>query len=346
VTPDPSGDPPAHPPGATVPTYRGGISGADLGWTLTHEHLFVLAPELDGDYPHPEWDADRAVETAVDGLAELYRLGVRTVVDLTVPGLGRDVALVRRVAERTPVHLVAATGWYTDAVLPPYFRTHGPGRLVGGPEPLVGMFRRDVTEGIGGSGVRAGVIKVVTDAPGLTPDVTRVLSAAVEVHLETGVPISTHSDPTRRTGLDQARLFERRGVDPTRVVIGHSGDCEDLDHLLALLDTGVTLGMDRFGMAHTGDDEKRTAVVLSLLARGHAGQLVLSQDCAYFSRVTPPSWRRVHTPQWSHDHLVRRVVPRLLEGGADPRDVETMMVDNPRRFLAGGTPVPAGSAVP
>lgn len=339
-------NPPAGPPGATVPTYRGRVGAADLGWALTHEHLFVLAPELDGDYPHPEWDAERAVETAVRGLAELYRLGVRTLVDLTVPGLGRDVALVRRVAERTPVHLVAATGWYTDDVLPPYFRTHGPGRLVGGPEPLARMFRRDVTEGIGGTGVRAGVIKVVTGAPGLTPDVTRVLAAAALVHAETGVPISTHSDPALRTGLDQVRFFARRGVDPGRLVIGHSGDGEDLDHLLALLDTGVTLGMDRFGMAHTGDDEKRTATVLSLLARGYAGQLVLSQDCAYFSRVTPPSWRREHTPLWTHDHLVRRIVPRLLEGGADPRDVETMMVDNPRRFLAGELDEPAGTAVP
>lgn len=335
---------PAVPPGPAgrVPTYRGEIGGADLGWTLTHEHLFVLAPELDGDYPHPEWDADAAVDTAVRGLDELYRLGVRTVVDLTVPGLGRDVALVRRVAERTAVNLVAATGWYTDDVLPPYFRTHGPGRLVGGPEPLITMFRRDVTVGIGGSGVvggsggvRAGVLKVVTGAPGLTPDVTRVMAAAAEVHQETGVPISTHSDPAHRTGLDQARFLAERGVDLARVVIGHSGDGEDLDHLLTLLDTGVTLGMDRFGMAHLGDDEKRIGLVLALLARGHADQLVLSQDCAFFSRVTPPSWRREHTPSWTHDHLSRRIIPRLLEAGAVPRDVERMMVDNPRRVLAG-----------
>jgi phosphotriesterase-related protein len=351
-------------PGRSVPTYRGAISGADLGWTLTHEHLFVLSPELDGDYPDPEWDADGAVETAVLGLDELYGLGVRTVVDLTVPGLGRDVALVRRVAERTPVHLVAATGWYTDDVLPPYFRTHGPGRLVGGPDPLVEMFRRDVTEGIGGSRVRAGVIKVVTGAPGLTPDVTRVMEAAAQVHRETGVPISTHSDPDRRTGLDQARFLAQRGVDLTRVVIGHSGDVtgdltgdvtgdltgdvpgddtgdgSGLDHLLALLDTGVTLGMDRFGMAHTGDDKSRIDVVLALLDRGYAGQLVLSQDCAYFSRMTPPSWRRAHTPSWTHDHLSRRIIPRLVEAGADPRDVERMMVANPRRLLAGGTSAP------
>ncbi|MFJ3405968.1 phosphotriesterase [Promicromonospora sp. NPDC090134] len=344
MTHDPAGAavPSSPAPAGPVPTYQGRIDGADLGWTLTHEHVFVLAPELDRDHPHPEWDPERAVDTAVRGLAELYRLGVRTVVDLTVPGLGRDLALVRQVARRTPVNLVAATGWYTDDVLPPYFRTHGPGRLVGGPDPLAEMFRRDVTDGIGDSGVRAGMLKVVTGAPGLTPDVTRVMAAAAQVHGETGVPITTHSEPALRTGLDQTTFLARHDVDLTRVVVGHSGDSEDLDYLLALLDTGVTLGMDRFGMAHTGDDEKRIGIVLALLARGYAGQLVLSQDCAWFSRVTPPSWRRARTPSWTHDHLSRRIIPRLLAAGTDPRDVERMMVDNPRRLLAGETGGQAG----
>ncbi|MFC5729385.1 MULTISPECIES: phosphotriesterase family protein [Nocardioides] len=321
-------------PAAVVPTYRGPVAAGDLGWTLTHEHLFVLSPELDREYPHPEWDADLAVERAVAGLEELWNLGVRTVVDLTVPGLGRDTSLVARVAARVRVNLVASTGWYADEVLPPYFRTHGPGRLVGGPEPLVEMFRRDVTEGIGDSGVRAGMLKVVTDAPGMTADITRVMDAAATVHVETGVPVTTHSNPHTRNGLDQAGFLTERGVDPAHVVIGHSGDSDDLDYLLALLDTGVTLGMDRFGMAHTGSDEQRVAVVLDLLDRGYAQQLVLSHDSAYFSRVTPPSWRQVNTPHWTHDHLSRRIVPQLLERGARQEDLHTMMITNPRRLLA------------
>lgn len=322
-----------------VPTYRGPVRATDLGWTLTHEHLFVLSPELDREYPHPEWDEDAAVERAVAGLRDLWDLGVRTVVDLTVPGLGRDTTLVGRVAAQVPVHLVASTGWYADEVLPPYFRTHGPGRLVGGPEPLERMFRADVVDGIGDSGVRAGMLKVVTDAPGLTADITRVMSAAAVVHAETGVPITTHSNPHLRNGLDQARFLLERGARPDHLVIGHSGDSNDLDYLLALLDLGVTLGFDRFGMAHTGSDEQRTAMVLELLERGHARQLVLSHDSAYFSRVTPPSWRRQHAPQWTHDHLSRRIVPDLLDRGADQKDIDTMMIDNPRRLLT-----PIGSA--
>lgn len=322
-----------HDRAAAVPTYRGAVAPEDLGPTLTHEHLFVRSPELDREYPHSEWDEDEAIERAVTGLEDLWELGVRTVVDLTVPGLGRDTGLVGRVAARVRVNLVASTGWYADEVLPPYFRTHGPGRLVGGPDPLVEMFRTDVTEGIGGSGVRAGMLKVVTDEPGITPDVARVMSAAAQVHVETGTPITTHSNPHRHTGLDQVRFLTERGVDPGHLVIGHSGDAADLDHLLALLDTGVVLGMDRFGMAHTGDDATRVDLVLALLGRGYAEQLVLSHDSAFYSRVTPPSWRSAHTPHWTHDHLSRRILPQLLERGARQEDLDTMMTTNARRLL-------------
>lgn len=325
-----------HDRAAAVPTYRGTVAPEELGPTLTHEHLFVRSPELDREYPDPEWDEDLAVERAVSGLEDVWELGVRTVVDLTVPGLGRDTGLVGRVAARVRVHLVASTGWYADEVLPPYFRTHGPGRLVGGPDPLVEMFRRDVTEGIGASGVRAGMLKVVTDEPGITPDIARVMSAAAQVHGETGVPITTHSNPHRRTGLDQVRFLTERGVEPGHLVIGHSGDAEDVDYLLALLDTGVILGMDRFGMAHTGDDATRVDLVLDLLGRGYADQLVLSHDSAFHSRVTPPSWRSANTPQWTHDHLSRRILPQLLERGARQEDLDTMMTTNARRLL---TPV-------
>jgi phosphotriesterase-related protein len=109
-----------------VPTFTGSVRAAELGTTLIHEHVFVGHPELDANYPHPEWDEAAAVERAVHGLARAHALGIRTVVDLTVPGLGRDVRRVAAIAGRVPVHLVAATGYYTADVLPAFFRT-GPG---------------------------------------------------------------------------------------------------------------------------------------------------------------------------------------------------------------------------
>ncbi|MBW9216073.1 hypothetical protein KV102_14635 [Mumia sp. zg.B53] len=324
-----------------VQTFAGPVAVEDLGVTLIHEHVFVGHPELDLNFPHPEWDEARSVEVAVAGFDRLWDLGVRTVVDLTVLGLGRDVARVAAVAARTPVNLVASTGYYTSDALPPFFHTHGPGLLVGGPDPLVEMFVRDIEEGVAGTGIRAGMLKVVTDRPGLTPDVTRVITAAAVAHQQTGVPVTTHTNAASQNGREQLALLSRHGVAPERVIVGHCGDSEDLGYLRELADTGATLGMDRFGMEHVLEDERRVRTVLALLERGYADRLVLSHDAAFFSRVTPPSWRARHVPNWHMENLPRRILPMLRSGGASDEDLHQILVTNPARLLATGPRLPA-----
>ncbi|WP_243058596.1 phosphotriesterase [Nocardioides sp. SR21] len=324
-----------------VQTFRGPVRPDDLGTTLIHEHVFVGHQELDLNLPHPEWSEEAAIETAVGGFERLWELGIRTVVDLTVLGLGRDVARVREVASRTRVQLVASTGYYTADVLPAYFSTHGPGRLVGGPDPLVELFRRDIEIGIADTGVRAGMLKVVTDRAGVTPDVARVMEAAATAHRRTGVPITTHTHAPSHSGRAQLAFFGERGVAPERLVIGHCGDSEDLDYLRELMDAGATIGMDRFGMEHVLPDAARIATVLALLREGYADRMVLSHDAAFFSRVTPPSWRAANVPHWNMQHLPRRVLPALLAGGATESQVHQMMVLNPARVLAPSPPVEA-----
>lgn len=325
-----------------VETVTGAVSGDELGTTLVHEHLFVGDPQLDRDLPHPEWEeataVDESVDEAVDLLTHLAALGVDSIVDLTVPGLGRDVRLVQEVARRAPVRVLAATGWYTMDALPPFFHLNGPGLTVEGPDPLVELFRRDVTVGIAGTGVRAAVIKVASGARDLTDDVARVFAAAAEVHRTAGVPISTHSDPTTCSGLEQQRLLGSLDVPLDRVVIGHAGDCPDGARLRHLAQAGSFLGFDRFGMAHTGRDEERIRRLLDLLEAGYERQLLLSQDAAVFSRVTPPSWRRTHAPSWRMDHLHTEILPRLRRLGMDRRLEHQLLVENPRRLLAGGRP--------
>jgi phosphotriesterase-related protein len=316
-----------------VQSFRGPLDTGDLGVTLIHEHIFVRNPELELNLPAAEWDPISAVEAAVSGLTELHGLGVRTVVDLTVPGLGRDVRLVAEVAERAPVNLLAATGWYTPNVLPTYFAFHGPGRPLGGPEPLIDLFVRDITEGIGGTTVRAGMLKVMTGAEGMTPDVTRVMTAAAVAHQETGVPITTHSHPASRNGLVQQAFLTERGVSADRIVIGHSGDSEDVDYLRELMDKGSTIGMDRFGMEHVLPDDRRVRTVVALLELGYADRMVLSHDAAFYSHVTPPSWRAVSAPRWRMDTISRSILPMLREAGATPETIEQLLVRNPRRLL-------------
>lgn len=319
-----------------VQTYGSAVDTDELGTTLMHEHVFVGHPELDLNFPHPEWDEERLVDAAVAGLERLWELGVRTIVDLTVLGLGRDAARVARVADRSRVRIVGSTGYYTADVLPGYFQTHGPGLLVDGDDPLEEFFLRDIEQGMAGTGVRAGMLKVVTDRTGMTPDVRRVIAAAAAVHRLTGVPITTHTHAPSRNGREQLVLFRELGVDPARLVIGHCGDSDDLDYLRELMDAGATIGMDRFGMEHVLPDDVRIATVLTLLAQGYADRMVLSHDAAFFSRVTPPSWRARHAPHWHMEHISREIVPRLVDGGATDDDIHRMLVLNPARLLTPG----------
>jgi phosphotriesterase-related protein len=321
------------PPGS-VPTYRGSIDASDLGVTLMHEHIFVRDLELERNGADPAWDGRAAVERAVAGLTELHGLGVGTVVDLTVIGLGRDVRLVEEVAGRVPVNLVAATGVYGGDALPLHYRLRGPGRLVDTPDALVDLFVRDIEEGIAGSGIRAGIIKVMSTEAVLSADAERLLRAGAAAHVRTGVAISTHSEPRTRNGLAQQDLLVASGVAPSRIIIGHCGDSVDLDYLRAIMDRGSTIGMDRFGMEHVLPDAVRVSTLASLAMSGYADRMVLSHDAAFYSHVTPPTWRARHAPRWDMRHLFMTVSPLLRAAGVTDADLQRMLVDNPARLLA------------
>jgi phosphotriesterase-related protein len=320
---------------APVETFRGPVDPGDLGSTLMHGTSSSGA-ELERNLPAGEWNEPAAVNSPSEG-SGAPRPGNRTVVDRR-PGLGRDVALVAQVAARVPVNLIAATGFYTPDALPIFFRFHGPGRLIDGPDPLVELFIGDIEVGIAGTGVRAGMLKVVTDEQGMTDDVARVMSAAAVAHQQTGVPITTHSHPASRNGLAQQAFLRARGVSPEGVIIGHSGDCEDIDYLRALMDDGSTIGMDRFGMEHVLPDDRRVRTVIALLRLGYADRMILSHDAAYFSHVTPPSWRASVAPHWHMETLPRRILPMLRQAGASDEDIHQMLVLNPRRLLEPRTP--------
>lgn len=319
-----------------VETYRGPVDSDSLGTTLLHEHVFVRDLELEHNGVAPEWDEAAAIKRAVAGLEALRVLGVDTVVDLTVPGLGRDVRTVAAVAERVPVHLVAATGWYTQGWLPLHFALRGPGRAIDVPDELARLFINDLTQGIAGTGVRAAVLKVTTDEAGITDDVGRVLRAAADAQQATGVAVVTHSHAASRNGLDQLAYLRACGVPPERVVIGHCGDTTDLRYLRALLDAGATIGMDRFGMEHVLPDADRIRTVVELAGHGYADRMILSHDAAFYSHVTPPTWRAAHAPAWHMETIARRILPALRDAGVSEADLDRMLVDNTRRLLERG----------
>src|SRR5207248_7830249 len=145
----------------------------------------VLSPEFAANYPeHEGFREEEHVPAAIRRLRELKDAGIRTIVDPTVIGLGRYIPRIQRVAAEVDLNIVAATGLYTYNDVPHYLHYRGPGTLLDGPEPLVEMFVQDITEGIAGTRVKAGILKCATDEPGLTPGVERVLRAVAQAHRE------------------------------------------------------------------------------------------------------------------------------------------------------------------
>lgn len=317
-----------------VETVRGPVDTKDLGATLMHEHIFVKNPELEQNYPNPEWDEEVVFKTAQDGLQTLYAKGISTIVDLTVMGLGRFIPRIQRLAADVDINIIVATGYYTANVLPAYFLRHGPGRTIDVPEPLEQMFIRDITHGIAYTGVKAAIIKVVVDKEGITPDVERVLSAAARAQQETGAPITTHTNAAHRTGLLQQEFFKERGVDLGNVIIGHSGDTTDLDYLKKLIDNGSILGLDRFGMNSILPETDRIDTVVKLIELGFTDRITLSHDAGYWSINSEPSVRRAQSPEWTHENISDRVLPELRRRGVGEDTIRQIMVGNPARIFA------------
>lgn len=317
----------------TVETALGPVAAAALGRVLSHEHIFVLSPEIQQNFPWEWGDEDRRVDDAVDRLNQLKAVGIDTIIDPTVLGLGRYVPRVIRVARRTDIHIVLATGLYTFDNLPMYFKARPP---AAGVDTLTERFVADITDGIGGTTAKAGVLKCATDRPGLTRDVTRVLRAVARAHRTTGCPITTHTNAVSKSGLDQQRIFVEEGVDLSRVMIGHCGDTDDFDYLHALLDAGSWLGMDRFGLDGFISAEQRIDVVAHLCAEGYADRLMLSHDAGcYMDMVAGEGSPDPHgpNPNWHYLYISQQVVPKLRDRGVTDVQLDEMLVHAPRRFL-------------
>jgi len=316
-----------------IQSVRGPVDVADLGPTLMHEHVFIVDEEYRSNYV-PDWDEDARVQDAARQLTELKGRGINTIVDPTVLGLGRNIPRVKRVNELVDINIIVATGVYTYDKVPHEFRFTGPGLLFESEEPLTQAFITDIEKGIADTGVRAAFLKCAIDEPGLTNDVERVMRAVGQASVQTGAPITVHTHAHSRSGLVAQRVLKEEGVDLSKVVIGHSGDSDDLDYLCELADAGSLLGMDRCGADFTTPFDVRVDTVAQMVRRGYAGSMVLSHDYACCFFMMPAD--RIHEamPNFSLTHISDDVLPALRARGVSDEDIETMLVANPRKHFA------------
>jgi phosphotriesterase-related protein len=317
-----------------VETVRGPVELDALGTTLMHEHVFVLSEEIRQNYGGAYWDEEVRVADAIDKLRGLKSRGVSTIVDPTVIGLGRYIPRIARINAHVELNIIVATGIYTYNELPHFFQYVGPGTWLGGGEPLVELFTRDITEGIAGTSIKAAFLKCAIDRRGMTPGVERAMRAVARTHVATGVPITVHTDARNGSGLSAQKLLREEGADLSKVVLGHSGDSTDFDYLTALMEAGSFIGMDRFGIDSLLPFETRVDTVAELCRRGYADRMVLSHDAACYIDWFPPGAQETALPNWHFTHIHDDVLPALRERGVTETQLATMLVDNPRRYFS------------
>ena len=301
---------------AQIHTVCGLVAPEALGRTLMHEHLLCDLYRVTGSLDHLLNDE----ALACDELAELTSAGGNALVECTTLDLGRDPEGLRRISERTGVHIVMGAGWYRQPYYPPEIdRT--------ATDELAAVLTKELTEGVGGSGICAGIIgEIGTDLDYASAQEERVLRAAARAQKATGAPLTTHAS-MYPVGLAQLRILEDEGVDPGRVIIGHCDTYLDLDYHLSILDAGAYVQFDTVGRNHMNPDDRRAEALIELLQRGWRERLLLSSDRCFRSDLS--AFGGV-----GYGYVFTCFLRRLRSLGVAAADIEVLTVDNPRRVLA------------
>lgn len=311
---------------AHVQTVLGPIDPVDLGVTLPHEHTQIALWHVADRWDY--WQLSRDRELILAELAGFRELGGQAVVDLTLPGVGRDPAWLVDLSQASGLHLVMGAGWYRGAYYPPEARIDR--RSV---DDLADELVHEATEGVGASGVRPGIIgEIGTDKPWLSAQEERVHRVVARAARRSGLAITTHA-VLSPVGLAQLRIFEDEGADPARVVIGHADSYPDLAHYLAIVERGASVEFDFLGMAFTPVERHGEARIVGLLcdllARGHLDRILLSQDVCHDAQL-----RRYEGEGYTY--LARSFLPRLRAAGVSEDEITALTVANPRRLLTVG----------
>lgn len=300
----------------SIVTVTGEVPSKEIGAVLMHEHIMCNLYRISGNSDHLLNDVDLAISE----LRHLDETPVRTVVDVTSVGLGRDLETLRQIALATGLNIVAGCGWYRDPYLPQevFDKTS---------DGLADILVSELTRGSDDGGIRPGIIGEIgayTDP--MTPAEERVLRAGAFAQVETGVALYTHA--ARSTvGIEQARILLKMGVQPERIVIGHSDTVPRKEYWSELLDMGVTLGFDTVRPHFPYDVQVRIAGLVWLAERGSLDRVVVSNDVCFRSQLRAFGGGGYAYCATDFFDSLRRV-------GFGDQEFRTIFHENPARLLA------------
>lgn len=311
----------------TINSALGPLDTADLGFTLSHEHIMVASTGILHDYP--ELIGTNPMERVVDRLKKTREGGVNTIVDATTPDLGRDINLLAEASRLSGINIIACTGWWLD--IPRSFNGVSA-------DQLAQVFTRDIEQGISGTNIKAGVLKAASDMAGVTPSEEIVLRAVARAHLKTNVPIILHSYSPGRVGQQQLAILKEEGVDPKRVKMDHSNDTTNVEYLLWLLEQGCYLGLDRYPGRNVSP-LARTKTMKALIDAGYTERLCPSHDNTILRVLAdnPETTEeaRLKLNPYGYLYIKKVVFPMLQEMGVSETILGSLCVDGPRNFFEG-----------
>jgi phosphotriesterase-related protein len=316
---------------SVVETVQGPIDADELGVVLVHEHVRFRDEAVAAEWPD-RYDEAAELDAALEAVVAANARGVETIVDPTAMFGGRDVRFMKRVADQSGVRIIACTGIYSYDYLPHYFANRDI-------DAMADHFVSDLERGVQGTDIKAAFLKCAADAAGVTENVEKIHRAVARASLQTGAPIMAHSMPAVGTGPRQVEIFEEEGVDLARVQIAHCGDTDDVGYIEGLIDSGVYVGLDRYGLEMYLPIEVRNATAAELLRRGHAERLMISQDFCATIDWFPPEAAETFAAHgairnWSMTLVFDEVVPALREQAVmDENIFQTVFVENPKRWL-------------
>lgn len=305
-----------------IHTITGPVEADSLELILPHEHLFT---DLRG--PHvPDYgrgEPSSVVEVVGPYLEEAHAAGVTALVECSTVGVGRNLPVLQRLAERTPIRILAPTGVYRDAYIPDSLRQTGE-------HDLAGLWTRELTQGIEETSVRAGFIKLAMSDDGPTPLEVRNLRAAARASRETGAVIACHTNggTVARKEMD---ILEEAGLDLDRFIWVHAQTEADRAVLLQAARRGAYLELDSVGAPYQSQAELlETALVL--IEAGYADRLLLSHDAGWYDPARagglPEGGFRGYTA------LTAEFIPELSKQGISQAQIRQITVENPARAFA------------
>jgi len=345
--------------GPMVRTVLGPVSPEKLGVALMHEHAPIVDwSELYEAPPGPVAPIREEMLARTAGFLERFHKclpadsGPGAIVECTPIRIGRYPDLLVELARRTPVHIIACTGFWCEAAAPQHPWAVALGGKRNGVQLIADLYIREITQGMEDpsgrwgekfTNVRAGVIKCATSEY-LRPSERRCHEAAAVASRETGCPITTHT--TRGGGLEEAQLLLKHGASPEKVIIGHQGDKDDrktpeaIEYHRQIAALGCRVQFDRVGLSGSYAVEKIARQVKSLVDAGFVKQVLAGHDLVpYFyddytaHAKTGQGWK---VEECDFTIVPTRFAAALREAGVSDRDIHAILVENPRRVLAFG----------